>query len=66
MSEPEIIINGERLTSAQAVLVRIAVSHFHAEVVTEEYRDGLGEGEIADAYAARASEVERIMFGRQS
>lgn len=61
MSEPRIHIGDRVLTNAQAMAVRVAVSTFHIEVVSEESRDALGP--IADAYHARLGEVLTIMIG---
>lgn len=37
-SEPEILLNGVRLTDAQALLVRVAIASFHAyPVITHDH-----------------------------
>lgn len=57
--EPEIIINGQRLTPAQAMTVRVALSSFEPHCGDDE--QGIA---MAKAYTDRASEVFRIMLGK--
>lgn len=61
MSEPSIIINGQKLTPAQAMAVRVAITSYHAEM---HQPDALGDDEhgqaMAKAYAARLGEVLMI------
>jgi hypothetical protein len=49
--EAEILVNGHRLTRAEAMTVRVALSHFNADL-----DDGLGDDEVglnlARAYRA--------------
>lgn len=54
--EPEIIINGVKLTSAQAMTVRVALSAADWDCGT----DDLGR-QISEGYRARAREVFAIM-----
>lgn len=60
-AEPHIIINGRALTTAQAMTLRVALSHFASEV----RENGLGEDDlgksIAGGYIARAAEIESLM-----
>lgn len=56
--EPEIVVNGVRLTEAQAMAVRVAVTSFRMD------RDHLaGLGPIGPLYDARLAEVEDVMVG---
>ena len=63
-SEPEIIINGKRLTEGQAMTLRVALEGFLLD--TKTY--GLGGDEngkaIAKAYMDRGSEIRVLMFNR--
>ena len=60
-TESIVVINGQQLTSAQAMVVRIAVATF----VSEPRADVLGDDEmgraIAAAQKARAQEVEALL-----
>jgi uncharacterized lipoprotein YajG len=61
--EPAIIINGYRLTQAQSMAVRVAVSDLYAEACQDPYalgKDELGIS-ITAAYKARSHEVLEIM-----
>ena len=57
--EPEITINGVRLTNAQAMAVRVAVSSFDADCGDDEH--GIA---MTKAYTDRLNEVFRIMLGK--
>jgi hypothetical protein len=57
--ELEIIINGVRLSNAQAMAVRVAVSAFDADCGDDE----LGAA-MSKAYSDRLNEVFRIMLGK--
>jgi hypothetical protein len=58
MREPEIVINGTRLTDAQAMSVRAAITNFHAETA---HPHALGTDEhglkMCTLYHLRLSEV---------
>jgi len=58
MKEPEITINGERLTDSQAMAVRVAITNFHAETADKH---ALGTDEhgmkMCTLYHLRLSEV---------
>ena len=59
-SEPNIIVNGVRLSEGQAMTVRVALSHFCMDL-----QEGLGSDEAGKAicagYVARANEIFRLM-----
>lgn len=61
--EPDIIINGTRLTKGQAMAVRVAVGGF----VIELQQNGLGDDEHGKAmtagYLARLNEIFKLMEG---
>lgn len=57
--EPEITINGVKLSNAQAMAVRVAVSSFDADCGEDAH--GLA---MSAAYTARLNEVFRIMLGK--
>lgn len=57
--EPEIIINGIRLTDAQAMAVRVAVSSFDVDCGDDEHGRAMNK-----AYTARLNEVFRLMIGK--
>lgn len=57
--EPEIIINGTKLTNAQAMAVRVAVSSFDADCGDDEHGKAMSK-----AYTERLGEVFRIMIGK--
>jgi len=59
MGEPEIIINGVRLTDAQAMAIRVAISSFDPDCGDDEH--GLA---MRKAYVDRLNEVFRIMTGK--
>lgn len=62
MTEPAIVINSHRLTEAQAMAVRVAVSSFWKEM---DAPDALGDDragrDLAWAYRDRLAEVIKIM-----
>lgn len=62
MSEPNIIINGQILTVAQAMAVRVAITNFHAETADMH---ALGNDEhgmkMCTAYHLRLSEVVKLI-----
>jgi hypothetical protein len=60
MSEPVVVINGERLTEAQARVVRLAVLYFDPDCGDDI--DGLV---LSRAYGDRIREIRRIMFPAQ-
>ena len=57
--EPEITINGMRLTNAQAMAVRVAVSSFDADCGDDDHGRAMTK-----AYTERLNEVFRIMLGK--
>lgn len=59
VSEPEIVINGVRLTEAQAATVRVAVADFQRDLLLPA---SCPLGEISDLYLARLAEILAIMF----
>jgi hypothetical protein len=61
MTEPDITINGEPLTFAQAMTLRVALTSFHMYLAAEGTPTELGES-LTAGYRARASEVEGLMF----
>jgi hypothetical protein len=65
MKEPKITVNGVTLTPAQAMAVRVAVTHF---IHAMQEKDALGTDQIgrdiANGYAERGSEVLAVMLSR--
>ena len=65
MSEPIITINSVRLTYAQEVAVRVAITSFHAEMAEP---DALGDDEhgraMTKTYRDRLSEVLAVIVGQ--
>lgn len=63
MSEPTIIINGQELSSGQAMAVRVAITNFYGEM---DDMHALGKDEhgvaMATAYHARLEEVLKIIL----
>ena len=59
MGEPEIIINGTKLTNAQAMAVRVAVSSCDPDCGDDAHSKAM-----AKAYTQRLNEVFRIMLGK--
>lgn len=61
MNEPDIIVNGVRLTVGQAMTVRVALGNF----VMDLQANGLGDDEhgkvMKYAYVARANEIFKMM-----
>lgn len=64
-SEAEIVINGEKLTAAQAMTVRVAITDM---LLKMSEPDALGKDHrgrvIAAAYRERAGEVQELIFRR--
>ena len=64
--EPEIIINGKKLTIGQSMTLRVATATF----VMDLKNDGLGNDNhgiaMKAAYLARLNEIINLMLSRQS
>lgn len=60
--EPSILIGHIKLTDAQAMAVRVAVTAFQMECDSDEGKENLGP--IADVYSARLEEVLRLILAR--
>lgn len=58
--EAQITVNGQPLTNAQAMTLRVALTHFHAELGDDERREALGE--IGPLYRDRAWEVLTLIL----
>lgn len=56
MDEPEITINGVRLTDAQAMAIRVAIASFDTDCGNDEHGRAMTR-----AYTDRLNEVFRIM-----
>ncbi len=65
-TEPEITINGTKLTPAQAMTLRVALGSFYMSIDV----DGLGEDEygmfMAKAYKAHSAAIYRAMSAESS
>jgi hypothetical protein len=61
-TEPEVTINGVKLTFAQSMTLRVAMCSFRSEMIEE----GLGNDEhgrrMAKSYAEKAEEIIAAMF----
>jgi len=61
--EADIVINGVKLTFAQSMTLRVAMSSFRSEMSEE---DALGNDEhgkfMAEAYAKRSDEIIELIF----
>lgn len=63
MTEPVIIINGQPLTSAQAMALRVAAASFHQEMGdTNALGDDEAGRQLVKAYRERLYEVLKIML----
>lgn len=58
--EPDISINGTRLSEGQALSVRVAVEMFLIELSDPGFHEGLGP--VANGYQARLLEARALMF----
>jgi len=61
LTEADITINGAKLTFAQAMTLRVALSGFRMDLACEGTAAALGE-QLTAGYTARAAEVEALMF----
>lgn len=61
MNEPAITINGERLTEAQAMTVRVAIETFSLHLSSEETADVLGM-DITQGYLRRIGEMRSFIY----
>lgn len=57
--EPSITINGQRLSEAQALTLRVALGQFQISLGDPEFRAGLGA--IGDNYVRHADAVMALM-----
>lgn len=60
MTEPYIQIGDHVLTEAQAIAVRVAISVFHIETASDDFKREIGP--ISDGYHARLGEVLTIII----
>jgi hypothetical protein len=64
MVEPDIVINGQALTFAECLTVRVAVSSFRLSLTGKTLREGLGQ--LAENYDHHLAHVEAVMMRRPS
>ena len=64
MTEPDITIEGVRLSFAQAMALRVAASDFHMQMNDPETVDGLGDC-LAEGYRDRLTEILKLMIGNR-
>lgn len=61
--EPAITMNGQKLTSAQCMMIRCAIENFSSDLVN----NGLGNDEhgktMVKLYMERIEEVRKVMYG---
>ncbi len=62
--EPDIIINGQPLTFAECMALRVAVGNFRLQLCAVSMREGIGE-RLAAGSDHQLMIVERIMLARQ-
>ena len=58
--EADVTINGRKLSFAESMALRVAVSQFRMSLSSETMREGLGA--IADGYDAHLQAIERTML----
>jgi hypothetical protein len=56
MQEPDIIVNGARLTPAQSATVRVAIENLSLQLD--------GTNPIDNAYRERIAEIRRVMYAK--
>lgn len=61
-SEPSIIINGIQLSEAQAMSIRVAISHFKDDLEEKGLGDDKLGKELTSGYLERLSEINAIIF----
>jgi hypothetical protein len=59
--EPKVIVNGVRLTEAQAMTFRVAIENFAATLSDEKFARDLGQT-LATGYLARINEIREAIF----
>lgn len=59
--EPAITINGQRLTEAQAMTMRVALGYFHIGITAEGLSDTPAGIALRDAYLRAAREIYPLM-----
>ena len=57
--EPTIIIQGEQLTEAQAMTLRVALGHFQVSLADDDFCNALGE--IGPHYQQHARDITLVM-----
>jgi len=62
--EADVTINGRRLSFAESMALRVAVSQFRMSLSSEKMRDGLGP--IADGYDRHLFAIERAMLNSKA
>lgn len=58
--EPNVVVNGVELNTAQSMALRVAVGSMLQELADKDYMVLIGE--IGPLYQARLREIERIML----
>lgn len=66
-TEPSVIINGQPLTVAQSMTLRMAIWVFQIQLNDKKFVKDMGEtGSLYQAYQARLREIAAIMRGSQA
>lgn len=63
MSEPVITINGQRLTEAQAMTMRVALGYFHIGITAEGLGNDPAHRAIRDGYLQVMAQIFPLMKG---
>lgn len=61
--EPDIVINGVRLSVGQSLSTRVAVELYMLELEDEQFRKDMGR--VGDNYQARLREVRTLMSKKE-
>lgn len=61
IDEPRMTINGRKLSTGQAMTVRVAIQSLAACLVDEGLGDDCGGKQMCDAYLARIREINSII-----
>ena len=61
LTEPDIIVNGRRLSFAECMTIRVAVSCFQLQLTDSKYRAALGKA-LSDGYDHQLQQIQLAMF----
>ena len=63
--EPEITINGQKVTTAMAMTIRVAVESFALSLACDGIGDDESGKDMSRLYMARITEIRKLMYSAE-